>query len=166
MLDVVSAITSLLTLIQATSQVVDFLSDIKDGGRERMKLLAEVSSFYCALDNLKEILENDRSKSEINDKTDEKWLKAAHQLLLRDGILEQCNGVVSSLEKRLAPKEGKARVIEHLRWPFSKADVLQAVEQLHRLQTIVNNLLCQINISLSQQIQQDSATARQILDCD
>jgi ankyrin repeat domain-containing protein 50 len=164
MLDVVSAVASLLTLIQATSQVVDFLSDLKDGGRERMRLLAEVSCFCCALDNLKDLLENNRSSSEINNKTDEKWMKEVNMILLRDGVLEQCNGVISSLEKRLAPKEGKARVIQHLRWPFSKAEVLQAVEQLHRLQTTINNLLSQINISLSQQIRHDGVISRQILE--
>ena len=164
MLDVVSAVATLLTLIQVTSQVVDYLSDLKDGGKERMKLLAEVSTFCCALDNLKELLENDLSTSGTDDTSDERWTKGLHLLLLRDGILEQCNGVVSSLEKRLAPKEGRARVIQHLRWPFSKADTLQAVEQLHRLQTTINHLLGQMNISLSQQIRHDGAVSREILE--
>jgi Cdc6-like AAA superfamily ATPase len=164
MLDVVSAVASLLTLIQATSQVVEFLSDLKDGGRERMRLLAEVTNFCCALDNLKELLESNLSSSGIDNKTDEKWTKGVGPLLLRDGLLEQCNGVVSSLEKRLASKDGTARLIQHLRWPFSKAEVLQAVEHLHRLQTTINNVLGQVNISLSQQIRHDGGISRQILE--
>lgn len=164
MLDVVSAVASLLTLIEATSQVVDFLSDLKDGGKERMRLLAEVTNFCCALDNLKELLESDLPSSGIENKTDEKRTTGVGPLLLRDGLLEQCNGVVSSLEIRLAPKEGAARLIQHLRWPFSKADVLQAVEQLHRLQTTINNHLGQINISLSQHIRRDGGISRQILE--
>lgn len=162
-MDPISDIASIIALIAAAYQVVDYLSDLKDGGRERMRLLAEVTNFCCALDNLKELLENDSQSSESNEKIDEKWTKAVSPLL-RDGLLEQCNEVVSTLVKRLAPKGGKARLFQHLRWTFTKTEVHEAVERLHRLQTIINNVLSQISISLSQQIRDDAMISRQILE--
>lgn len=152
MLDVVSAVASLATLIEVTSQLVEFLSDLKDGDRDRRKLLAEVASLCCALENLKELLESDSASFKIDNKTEEESMREVRSLALLERLLEQYNGITSSIKKQLALKEGKARAIQHLRWPFSKADVLQAVEELHRLQATVNNILSWINISLPYQI--------------
>ena len=51
-MDPVSATASIISLIDATYRVVEFLSDLKDGGKERVKLLAEVSYMWCTLDSL------------------------------------------------------------------------------------------------------------------
>jgi hypothetical protein len=51
-MDPVSATASIIALIDSTYCLVEFLSDFKDGGKERMKLLAEVSNMACTLDSL------------------------------------------------------------------------------------------------------------------
>ena len=140
-------------LIEVSYRAVDYLSDLKDGGRERMRLLAEVTSFCCTLDNFKELLDSDLPIIE------EKWLRG-----IRPAI-DQSQAVVESLSKKLGPKDGKAgRLFQSLSWSFTKDEVSGAVEQLHRLQATINTTLSQLNLSLSRQTHEDGLTSRQILE--
>jgi Cdc6-like AAA superfamily ATPase len=149
-MDPIGASASLVALIDATFLVVEYLSDLKDGGKERVKLLAEVSYMWCTLDGLKEKLDPN----------------AQHRGLLTldkpGGPLDQCRSIVSALTKELTSKDTiTGRIVQRLRWSFKKEDVHLAVEQLHRIQVTIAQ---QITLAVTEQIQHDSATARQILD--
>lgn len=149
-MDPVSATASIIALIDGTYHLVEFLSDFKDGGKERMKLLAEVSNMACTLDSLRE-------------KLDQNLPTAGLLTLIRPGgPLDQCTSIVVTLTKELAPKDATAgRTVQRLRWSFKKEDVYHTVEQLHRIQATIAQ---QITLAVTEQIQHDSATARQILD--
>jgi Cdc6-like AAA superfamily ATPase len=149
-MDPVSATASIIALIDGTYHLVEFLSDFKDGGKERMKLLAEVSNMACTLDSLREKLDQN--------------LPTAGLLTLTKpgGPLDQCTSIVAALTKELASKDAIAgRTVQRLRWSFKKEDVYHAVEQLHRIQVTIAQ---QVTLAVTEQIQHDSATARQILD--
>jgi hypothetical protein len=149
-MDLISASASIIALIDGACRLVELLSDIKDGGRERMKLLAEVSYTACMLDSLKDRLDQNLSPQVIQNLT-----KPA-------GPLDQCRSIVGALTKELISKDNVAgRVIQRVRWPFRKEDVHQAAEQLHRIHATITQ---QITLVVTEQIQNDSATARQILD--
>lgn len=149
-MDPVSATASIIALIDSTYCLVEFLSDFKDGGKERMKLLAEVSNMACTLDSLRE-------------KLDQNLPTAGFLTLTKSGgPLDQCTSIVATLTKELASKDAIAgRTVQRLRWSFKKEDVYHAVEQLHRIQVTITQ---QITLAVTEQIQHDSATARQILD--
>jgi Cdc6-like AAA superfamily ATPase len=149
-MDLVSATASIIALIDGTYRLVEFLSDFKDGGKERMKLLAEVSNMACTLDSLREKLDQN--------------LPTAGLLTLTKpgGPLDQCTSIVATLTKELASKDAIAgRTVQRLWWSFKKEDVYHTVEQLHRIQATIAQ---QITLAATKQIQHDSATARRILD--
>jgi AAA domain len=148
-MDPIGAAASIIGLIEGTYRLVDFLSDLKDGGKERMKLLAEVSYMACTLDSLKE-------------KLDQNCLQQGLLTLVKaGGPLDQCRSIVATLTKELTLKAGVGgRVAQRLSWSFKKEDVHMAVEKLHRIQVTVAQ---QITIAMTEQIQSDSAIARELL---
>jgi hypothetical protein len=149
-MDLVSASASIIALIDSTYHLVEFLSDFKDGGKERMKLLAEVSNMACTLDSLREKLDQNLPTQGLL------------TLIKPGGPIDQCISIVATLTKELAPKDAIAgRTVQRLRWSFKKEDVYHAVEQLHRIQATIAQ---QITLAIAEQIQHDSATARRILD--
>jgi hypothetical protein len=148
-MDPVGAAASIIGLIEGTYRLVDFLSDLKDGGKERMKLLAEVSYMACTLDNLKEKLDQNCPQQGLL------------TLVKAGGPLDQCRSIVVTLTKELTLKAGiGGRVAQRLSWSFKKEDVHMAVEKLHRIQTTVAQ---QITLAMTEQIQYDSATAHELL---
>jgi predicted nuclease with TOPRIM domain len=121
-MDPVSVTVSVITLIDASYRLCDIISDVKDGGKERMKLLREISNLCCTLDTLKERF--DTSEAEVS---------ALSQFFNKDGgPIHQCAEIVDSLTKKLTSSQNfGGRLAQQLKWNFDKREVLQAMEQLH-----------------------------------
>ena len=142
-MDLVSATASIIALIDGTYHLVEFLSDFKDGGKERMKLLAEASNMACTLDSLREKLDQNLPTQGLL------------TLIKPGGPIDQCISIVATLTKELAPKDAIAgRTVQRLRWSFKKEDVYHAVEQLHRIQATIAQ---QITLAICQGLQPGEA---------
>jgi Cdc6-like AAA superfamily ATPase len=139
-----SLAVSILPLIDASYSLCELISDVKDGGKERMKLLNEVTNLCCTLDTLKERFD----ESEAGAST------LSTNLSKVDGPIQQCHDIIASLEQKLTSSKNVAgRFVQQLKWNFDKRDVLQAVEQLHRIQATITQAVQQAMFTVVEQIQ-------------
>jgi hypothetical protein len=149
-MDPLSVTVSIVTLIDASYRLCDLISDLRDGGKERMKLLREVSNLCCTLDSLKEKFDASGVKETTLSRT----------LNQDNGPIHQCAEIVNDLTKKLISSPNIAgRFAQRLKWNFDKQEVLQAVEQLHRVQATITNALQQATHTIVERIQLDANVA-------
>ncbi|KAJ9493926.1 hypothetical protein H2202_010593 [Exophiala xenobiotica] len=154
-MDPVSITVSIVSLIDASYRLCDFISDVKEGGKERMKLLKEVSNLCCTLDTLKERFDGSQKEA----------LSLSRTLGKDDGPIQQCDEIINSLTKTLtSSKHAAGRLVQQLKWNFDKREVLQAIEQLHRLQATITQAVQQAMFTVVDKIQQDGSTTLGIVE--
>jgi Cdc6-like AAA superfamily ATPase len=143
-MEALGLVVSIVALVESSYKLCDFVSDVKDGGKERMKLLKEVSNLCCTLDNLKERVD-----------TSETEQTALLRILdKKDGPIHQCTEIVDNLTKKLTSSEVRVgRLVQRLKWNFDKREVLEAVEQLHRIQATITQALQQVIYTVVGQMQ-------------
>lgn len=145
-MEAVGVVASILNLMDAAYGLCEIILDIKDGGKERMKLLNEVTNLCCILDTLKERFDESGTQGPA----------LSANLSKTDGPIQQCLDVIVSLKKNLMSSKNAARCFaQRLKWNFDKREVLEAVEQLHRIQATIMQAVQQEMLTVVQQIQYD-----------
>jgi len=120
MADPLSIFSSILALLQATTNVIRFVSSVSGASESRQKVLYEVSS----LGGILVILMNLAKRSQQSPV----WSTTIKSLSAPKGPLEQCQ----SMMKLLASKLTRRKVGEALTWPFRNDeinDILKAIER-------------------------------------
>jgi hypothetical protein len=56
-MDLLSVAASITALAEAAAKLVEYLHDVKDGGKQRLRLSAEVSALWLVLESVKEQVE-------------------------------------------------------------------------------------------------------------
>lgn len=154
-MDPVSITVSIINLIDTSYRLCDFISDVKDGGKERMKLLKEVSNLCCALDTPMERFNAPQADTSLLSRT----------LGKDDGPIQQCEAIINSLTKTLtSSKHVAGRVLQQLKWTFDKREVLQAVDQLHRIQATITQAVQQAMFTVVEKIQQEGSATLGIVE--
>lgn len=131
MADPLSISASIIAVLQLTSTVIQYISDVQDASQERLRLRDEISSSSWALYMLKDRTEQARESLS--------WQSSMALLGRPGGPLEQFRGTVEQLVARLLPtKKGKGlgelgRVIA---WPFQRDEVLRFVNVLERQKSL------------------------------
>ncbi|KAJ0106842.1 ankyrin [Diaporthe amygdali] len=131
MSDPLSIATSLIALIQVTAKATEYLRDVKDGGKERMKLRDELRSVTCLLEMLHDRVEEQHG----SDSEDALKPAAIASLAGPDGPLERMKATMEDIVSKLAPQAGLRRLAQPFKWPFDKKDVLELFATIERLKT-------------------------------
>ena len=126
MAEVVGFVASLSTLIETTFYVAKVLKDIKSGGNERKRLLAQIES----LDTLLKRLSNDVPTP---DREAEAYVDIVGSLKVKGGVFEQIDDVMSEIRTKVDRKRGWRGLAQPFTWPFEKEDVDRNDRQLQRL---------------------------------
>ncbi len=151
----VGFVASVITLAETTFHVVEYLHDLKGGGKQRLKLSAEVSALWVVINSVKEQLEG--SSSALT-------LKYLRKLRNPDGALSQCEKVVEELQQKLRPQHGLKAGLRAISWPLEKQETLKFVDRVHRLQMAINTSFAQANLAISEQILTNGHAVKQMLD--
>lgn len=134
MSDPLSIATGLITLIQLTAKVTEYVKDVKDGGKERTKLRDELRSVTCLLEMLLDRVEDQHDSDDVNDSSNLKPAAIA-SLAGPDGPLDRMKTTMEKIVSKLAPSSGLRKLAQPIKWPFDKKDVLELLGTMERLKS-------------------------------
>ncbi|KAK8227641.1 hypothetical protein HDK90DRAFT_514141 [Phyllosticta capitalensis] len=140
--DPLSITTGIITLIGATAKAIEYVKDVKSGGKDRTKLRDELRSVTCLLEML-----HDRVEEQDESDNDESLRPAAVASLAGpDGPLDRMKATMEDIVAKLAPQAGFRKLAQPLQWPFDKKDILELLATIERLKShftlvLQNNLV-------------------------
>lgn len=142
MSDPLSIATGLIALIQVTAKANEYLKNVRDGGKERTKLRDELRSVTCLLEMLHDRVEDDQheASSENNGNNDLKPAAVA-SLTGPDGPLERMKATMEDIVAQLAPQSGLRRLVQPIKWPFDKKDMMELFSTIERTKSHITLVL-------------------------
>jgi hypothetical protein len=130
MSDPLSISASVTAILQLTSTVVQYLSDVKGFAEERNRIIEEVSYISGFLYILKDLAERPQGE--------ETWSATVASLNVPNGQLEQFRIVLEQLASKLEPVRGLKKIGKQLAWPFQKNEVKSILNTIERQKAIFN----------------------------
>ena len=141
---------SVEALADGIFKVISIINTIKEGGKQRLRLLTELNSLWMVF----KLVESNFGSEEED--LGEAWLKMICILNEDHVIFDQIGETVDNLTIRLQPKVGLRMVVQTIRWPFDKSEVEASVTQLERLKSAVNLALTSTSAAVIRDIQNDT----------
>jgi hypothetical protein len=131
MVEPVGFAASLITLLDLTRSVLDYIKNTYHAHKERRKIFDEVTSTQCLL-------------AQLQDKSEKtKWGDSMKVLATPFGPLQQLETVLNKLEKGLNPCNNRLKTFgKALIWPFEKKEtetILSSLERCKLLLTLALN---------------------------
>lgn len=156
-MDPLSFAASLSALATVAFQLVSYIGSVQDGGEERRKLGAQLTTLWMVLQQLQTQFAADLASG------DQSWPEKLKILQQPGGVLSQIGEALTVLQNKLQSKTGGKNLLQSLRWPLDKADVDRAVQQIYQLHQLLTGVLSQANIALSQEIRKDGAAVKDVI---
>ncbi|KAK4696729.1 hypothetical protein P7C71_g1230, partial [Lecanoromycetidae sp. Uapishka_2] len=145
MTDPLSVTASIIAVLQAAQAVTQYLRSLKGGSSDRIRLLDEIRSTAAVLETLKDYSESEDTKEE--------WEASFRSLNVKNGPLEQLQGMFQLLRAKLDVGDGKLRHVVHaMQWPFDKKDVLEYMSAIDRQKTLLTLARQNDHIALTRQV--------------
>ena len=126
MADPLSVTASIVTLLQLSTTVVKYLSNVRDAPDELKSLIVEVSSIKGLLSTLQDLAQ-----------PGETWLATVQSLNASNGPLEQLQSALGRLDKKLAPVVGWRKTRKALAWPFQKEEIKDILSVIERQKALL-----------------------------
>ena len=129
MADPLSISASIISVLQLSKSLVDYINQVKTATEDCRLILTEVtsSSFILSLVNDK-VLQNQG----------ESWSASVASLAMPEGPLKQFEGALKRLALKLKPASGTKKAIKAIRWPFEKGEVHEVLESIERQKSLFN----------------------------
>jgi hypothetical protein len=130
MADPLSISASITALLQLASTVVQYINNVKDASKNRLRIRDEISSTSFLLYILKDCVQQAHSG--------EPWLSTVQSLDMPKGPLEQFKGALEQLALRLEPSRGVKMVGKALIWPFKTEEISEILSIIERQKSLFN----------------------------
>jgi hypothetical protein len=127
---VVGLVASIVQLIDATTKAIKYINDVKDAPRERARLAREATSLLALLTDLRYRVEEAKSM--------EPWFTSVRLLGVEGGPLEQFNGAIEDLARKLLPEKSLKKFSKAVFWTLDKNEINDILTKIERLKTFVN----------------------------
>jgi hypothetical protein len=127
-MEAISVIASVGSLVQGTNYFVKILGSLKNGGKDRKRLLLEVDNLTAVLERLK--VAGDSATKSDRQKAGQDILACLSGL---GDTLERIDDVICKIKIKIEPKTGFRGSLRKWAWPFYKEDVDRNVNQMQRL---------------------------------
>jgi hypothetical protein len=128
-MDPLSVTASIIAILQLSSKVVGYLTDVKDGSRERAMCAVEVSNLHSLLLNLRFHLEEGNANT--------LWRTAIRALAVENGPLDQFKQALETLQAKMTEGGRLKKARDILMWKFKKEEVDSILGRIERLKTLV-----------------------------
>ena len=149
-MDPLSVSASIVALLQLSSTVIGYLSDVKSGPRELQKLRLEVCSVLPILSILQDQAEQAKSGGP--------WSDTLLSLDVPNGPIQQFRAALEQLETKLAPVQGWKKVGRALTWPFEKEETLGILGTIERQKLLFTLARQNDHITLTKAIKSETRT--------
>ncbi|PBK87745.1 hypothetical protein ARMGADRAFT_938576 [Armillaria gallica] len=127
MAEALGIVSSIITLIETSHTIVEYLKDVKEAPKERNKLSKELSTLEIHLGAMNQL-------TQIED-ADDPWLATVQRL---SGPFAQLDVLLKGLKKKLKPaSDGIGKTKQRLLWKFSKESVEDALKKIERIKSLV-----------------------------
>jgi hypothetical protein len=128
-MDPLSAISSIIAILQLSGKVVDYLAVVKDASKERKQCAIEIS-------NLRTLLLNLQFHIEMED-VNAPWHTAVGALAIENGPLDQFKQSLETLQSGMTDRGRLKKTTDILMWKFKKDEVTSILGRIERLKTLV-----------------------------
>lgn len=133
-----SVATSIVTILQLTVKVLDYINNAKNASEEQRKIASEASSVQGMLMNLR-VRVGAACK-------DDPWFNQIKLMNTQDGSLDQMAKILQRMVDKIETTNKWGEIRNTLEWKFSRAEMMEALEHIERLKSLVylvftNNLL-------------------------
>src|SRR2546430_1356400 len=125
MMDPLSISANIVSLLQLSTMVVKYLSDVKSAKDDCGRLMVEVCSIKGILSTLQDLAQ-----------PGETWLETVQSLNAPNGPLGQCWSLLNRLDEKLAPVVELNKVRKILVWPFQKGEIKDILYTIERLKIL------------------------------
>lgn len=129
-MDGLSAVASIIALLQLTGKVIGFLNDVKDAPKGCQQCTIEASNIQTLLINLRYRLEQGQAK--------DPWFTAVRALNVENGPLDQYKQALEQLLSKVESQDGMQKLKRRLLWKFRKEEVTSILTRMERLKSLVN----------------------------
>ncbi|KAI1092560.1 ankyrin repeat-containing domain protein [Rostrohypoxylon terebratum] len=153
-MDPVSISASIIAVIQLSSEVVKYISDVSGATKERIRLRDEV---LCC----ESILQQLRDGSD--DSEEAKWSETINSLETPNGPLNRLSVILDLLRSKLQPRDGFEKAFGALKWPFQEKEVSKMINTMEREKNLLNLALANDSRKLMQRIKGSAAIHEQLL---
>jgi hypothetical protein len=128
-MDPLSAIASVIAILQLSAKVLSYLNDVKDTSKGRAQCAMEVSNLYKLLTNLRSRLEEGHGN--------QPWFSMVQALTDNNGPLDQFKQALETLQAGMTDGGRLKKAREALLWKFKKEEVDAILARMERLKTLV-----------------------------
>jgi len=129
-MDGISVAASIIAVLQLTSEIIKYLTDVKDAPKECQQCSTEASNLQSLLINLLYHLDQG--------KTGDPWYTAVRALNVENGPIDQYKQALEQLRSRVEIQDGVQKLKRRLLWKFSKEEVVNILASMERLRSLVN----------------------------
>jgi hypothetical protein len=128
MADPLSISAGIIAVLQLTSTVVQYITDVKDASEERLRIRDEISGTSYLLYMLKDRV--------LQASLGEPWLLTVQSLDVPKGPLEQFKKALEQLATRLTPSKRLKKVGKALTWPFQREEIKEILSMIERQKSL------------------------------
>ena len=122
-MDPLSVTSSIIAVLQVTTEVMSYLNDIKNASEEQRQITKEASNLYVFLHDIKYRVESASDN--------EPWYDHARSLSREGGPLDELGDVVENIAE-------KTRKTKRFKWKFAKEEVKKFLDQIERLKSLIS----------------------------
>lgn len=127
-MDPLSAIASIVAVLQLSAKVISYLNDVKDASRGHAQCAIEASNIHNLLTNLRFRLEDGHNH--------QPWFTAVQALTVEGGPLDQFKHALETLQTKMTDGGRLKKVGQALLWKFKKEEVNDILTRMERLKTL------------------------------
>ena len=146
-MDPLSISASIIALMQLSSTVIGYLSDVKSSNKEQQKIRLEI----CNILPMLSILQDQAQQAENGDE----WSSTLRSLSAADGPIQQFQKALERLEHKLAPVRGVKKLGKAFIWPFEKAEIQSILSTIERQKLLFSLARQNDHIALTKAVKVD-----------
>lgn len=153
-MDPISVSASIIAVIQLSSEVVKYITDVSGATKERIRLREEVLSCESILQELRDGTDNSKG---------EEWLDTINSLQTSSGPLNRLSVILEIIRSKLQPRDGFEKAFGVLKWPFQEREVSKVIGAMEREKNLLNLALANDSRKLMQRIEGSAVLHQQLL---
>jgi hypothetical protein len=133
MSDPLSVSASIIAVLQLAGTVMQYVKDVKDGSKDRIRMRDELRSLASLLQMVLDRVEDMQGPANGTDAALEPPSFAS--VAAPDGPVQRFKTVLQEIVAKVVPKGTLGRLAQPLKWPFDKKEIAELLATLERIKT-------------------------------